>query len=130
MNKQQKAYSVAEIKLKAAEAVLKAREKSFLKLRGRPESCLYEIDDDQTFDALLIEFYEDPEIVNMADDIEAHRTALNTAEDELIEYALSIAPAGLRETLRRGAATRATIRKELIQATMKLDTETVPKVIV
>ena len=125
MNKQQKAYITAKAALEAAEEILAEREKSFLEHRGRPEARLHEIEDELAFDSLLIEFYEDPEIVAMEEDVQGKRDALRAAENILIEYGLSIAPAGVREDLRRGAATQIKIRQKLIDLVVKLDTKTV-----
>lgn len=125
MNKQQNAYITAKAAMEAAEEILAEREKSFLEHRGRPEDRLHEIEDERAFDSLLIEFYEDPEIVALEEDVQAKRDALRAAENSLIEYGLSIAPAGVREDLRRGAATQIKIRQKLIGLVVKLDTKTV-----
>lgn len=125
MNKQQRAYAAAERAMKAAEASMAAEEAAFLERKGRTERNLCEIEDDRAFDALLMEFYEEPPIVALAEDVEAKREAKRAAEHNLIEYALGIAPAGIRETLRRGAEKQIKIRNELISAAMKLDTATV-----
>lgn len=50
---------------------------------------------------------------------------LKEAENALIEYALSIAPAGVRDTLRKGAETMPHIRKSLLDAVFRLDTRTI-----
>ena len=125
MNKQQKAYTTAKAALEAAEEILAEREKSFLEHRGRPEDRLHEIEDERAFDSLLIEFYEDPEIVALEEDVHAKRDALRASENSLIEYALGLSPAGVRETMRQGAATQIKIRQKLLDLVMKLDTKTV-----
>ena len=125
MNKQQRAYAAAERGLKSAEATMAAAEAAFLERKGRPERNLCEIEDDRAFDALLTEFYEDPEIVAMEEDVEAKRAVKKAAEQDLIEYALEISPAGIRETLRRGAERQIQIRRKLIAIVMTLDTNTV-----
>lgn len=125
MNNQQRAYITAKAAMEAAENILIGREKSFLEHRGRKEDRLHEIEDETDFDSLLIEFYEDPEIVAMEEDLQAKRDTMRAAEDRLIVYALGIAPAGVRETLRNGAATQIKIRQKLLDLAMKLDTKTV-----
>lgn len=125
MNKQQKAYHTAARSLKKAEEVLAAEEAAFLERKGRTESRLYEIEDDLVFDSLLIEFYEEPEIVAMEEDVQAKRKALAAAEQDLITYALEIAPVGIRETLRGGAERQINIRRSLIDLAMRLNTKTV-----
>lgn len=125
MNKQQREYTAAKKALEKAEAALKAEEKVFMQRKGRTEARMEDIEDDRAFDCLLMEFYEEPEIVALAEVVEAKRDELRAAENSLIEFALSIAPAGIRETLRKGASTQITIRQKLIETTMKLDTRTV-----
>jgi hypothetical protein len=62
------------------------------------------------------------------EDIEADHTAarlaLKAAEKALIEYALTLAPPKIRETLRQGIK-EVKIREQLINTVMKLDTKTV-----
>ncbi len=57
-------FSTTAQTLEAAEAALAAAEREFLAYRGRHENRLREILFDGAFDALLMEFYEDP--VNVA----------------------------------------------------------------
>lgn len=125
MNKEQKAYIAAKKDLARAEKIVADREKSFLENRGRHEDRLFQIDDERAFDSLLIEFYEDPEIVAMEENVHTKRDALKQAEKALIEYALEIVPAGVRETLRKGADAQIKIREKLIDLVVKLDTKTV-----
>lgn len=125
MNKQQKEYIQTKKALADSEEVLAGREKSFLEHRGIQVDRLWQIEDERAFDALLIEFYEDPEIVAMEEDTHQKRDAMKEAEEALIEYALGISPAGVRETLRKGAATQAKIRRKLVDMVMALNTNTV-----
>lgn len=125
MNKVQKEYIHAMRTLEIAEENMAAEEAAFLARKRRPETRLYEIEDDKVFDALLIEFFEEPEIVSMSEDIEAKRDKCKAAEEALIEYALEISPPGVRDTLREGAATQVKIRRRLIELVMALNTATV-----
>jgi hypothetical protein len=112
---------------KAAFRTLKAemdkKERVFLKGKGRAEAHIWEIEDETVFDLLNEEFAALTKDV-WSDYITA-RDALKSAEEALIEYALSIAPAKIRETLRRGMRVIA-FRNRLIDDVMLLDTKTVP----
>ena len=45
----------------------------------------------------------------------------------MIEYGLSIAPAGIRSTLAKGAKDNYTTRQKLIELVFRLDVSTVPR---
>ena len=49
------------------------------------------------------------------------------AEDRLIEYGISIAPAGIRATLTKGAKDNYAARQKLIDLVLRLDISTVPR---
>lgn len=55
------------------------------------------------------------------------RAALIAAEDRLIEYGISIAPAGIRATLTKGAKDNYAARQKLIDLVLRLDISTVPR---
>jgi hypothetical protein len=124
MNKVQRDYMVSKAALDAIEAVMAEKELKFLQSKGRTESHIWAIDDEAVFDLLNVEFCAT--IEDMDADYEAAQLALKAAKNALIEYALSIAPAGIRETLRWGSKNQAVIREQLIDAIMRFDTSTFP----
>jgi hypothetical protein len=124
MNKVQMNYMQSKAALKAVEAVLAERELVFLKGKGRTEKHIWTIEDEAVFDLLSVEFAATVETLDA--DYTTARLALKAAESALIEYALSISPAGIRETLRRGSKNQIAIREQLIDIVMRLDTSTVP----
>lgn len=60
-----------------------------------------------------------------ADILDAEKT-LKDAEDNLVAYGISLAPAFIRATLERGVKENYTIRKKLIDMVLRLDVSTVP----
>ena len=118
MGEKQKSYVEATERLKEAEKTMIAAEYDFLRRKGRPETRLDEIDDDAAFDSLLIELYENPEVVDLAEDVQKKRRDMRSAEITLIDYALSIVPDDVRETLREGARTQIMIRQKIIDSIM------------
>jgi hypothetical protein len=124
MNRVQKNYMASEAALKEIEAALAEKELKFLQSRGRKEAHVWAIEEEAIFDLLNVEF--SATVKGMAAARTAARLALKDAENALIEYALSLAPAGIRETLRQGARDYLKIRKDLIDTAMRLDTSTVP----
>jgi hypothetical protein len=124
MNRVQRNYIVSRAALEAIEAVMAEKELQFLRSKGRTENHVWAIEDEAVFDLLNVEFCVSIEDIDA--DYEAARLALRAAENALIEYALSITPDKIRETLRQGSNTQTAIRKKMINVVMKLDTSTVP----
>jgi hypothetical protein len=124
MNKVQKNYLAAKAAYDTIEAMLAEKELKFLQSKGRAESHIWAIEDEAIFDLLNEEFSKI--IEDLYDDCVSARLALRAAERALIDYGLSIAPAGIRETLRRGSKEQFMIREKLIKTIMRLDTSTVP----
>ena len=58
-------------------------------------------------------------------DILAAEESIKAAEDAMIAYGLSIAPAGIRDTLERGVKENYTIRLKVIDAVFRLDVSSV-----
>ena len=52
--------------------------------------------------------------------------ALKAAEDRIVEYRLSLAPAGIRSPLEKGAKDSHATRQKLIDLVFRLDVSTVP----
>ena len=55
----------------------------------------------------------------------AARAALKAAEDRLIAYGLSLAPAGVRATLEKAVRNNAATRAKVLDLTFRLDVSTV-----
>lgn len=108
----------------AVEGALGAKEAEFLRSRGRAETRIYMIDDDETFSRLNAEFAPHAECFGAG--CAAAKTALREAESALVEYALSVAPAKIRDTLRSGCK-KIVFREKLIGSIMRLDAAAVPR---
>lgn len=126
MNKQQKAYALAKAAYETALHEQKAAEINYIAKNniknsdGTTPRNIYAIEDDticeKAFDDLAK--YDD-ERYNAFQE-------LKTAEDDLIEYGLSIIPAGIAETL-RAVKNNLKYREKIIDLTFKLDTKTVKR---
>lgn len=126
MNKQQRAYA----KAKAAFALAKEHENetecAYLAAHGY-KGPLYALEgkiDADLYDALEIGICENEDCAAAFSASIDARKALVKAEDALIEYGISISPAGIRDTLRSGVKRRE-IREKLIGLAFRLDTRTV-----
>lgn len=130
MNKEQKAYALAKAKAQTLFELQKEHEAEFLKGSGYtnedgeiPER-MWMIDDENEFKCLCAEFDKSP--LNLTSQVNAAEAELRKAEDALIDYALSIIPAGPRDTLNRNRNSYS-IRKKMLDIAFKLDTRTVRK---
>jgi hypothetical protein len=123
MNQIQKNYVTAKTAFKAIEEARNAEEAEFLKSKGRDEKHIWMIDDEGVFDLLNKEFSDTAGAFDTKYTIA--REALKAAEKELVSFALSISPEGIRETLKAGSK-RVAGREELIAHIMRLDTATIP----
>lgn len=86
---------------------------------------VYCIDNMETFDRANEETSAQIESSGLwADILEAEKT-MEAAEDAMIAYGLSIAPAPIRATLERGVKENYTIRLKVIDAVFRLDVSTV-----
>lgn len=131
MNKSQRAYMIAKARVQEIESRQEEIEKKYIADNGivNPDGStpefLWCMDDDAAFDkaneavAALISAAGLESVLNAA------RDALKAAEDRLIAYGLSLAPASVRATLERGVKQNATIRQKVIDATYRLDVSTV-----
>jgi hypothetical protein len=124
MNQEQKNYIAAKAAVDAIESAIAEKELKFLQGKGREETRIWAIEDEEVFEILNAEFSVAEE--SICADYTSARKLLKTSERALVEYALSIAPDGIRETLRRGSKEQATVRKKLIETIMRLDVSTVP----
>ena len=86
---------------------------------------VYCIDNMETFDRAVEATSAEIEGSGLWADILAAEESLKAAEDAMIAYGLSIAPAGIRATLERGVKENYTIRLKVIDAVFHLDVSTV-----
>jgi hypothetical protein len=124
MNKQQKAYAIAKAAYDVALHEQRAAELEYITSNGIKNSDgttprnIYSIEDDSICDKA----YED--LAEYDDKRYEAFQALTKAEDDLIEYGLSIAPKAVAETL-RSVKDNLKYRKQIIDLTFRLDTRTV-----
>ena len=130
-NSAQRAYMLAKAHLQALRNQEAEIERAYIAAHGIhngdgtiPER-VYCIDDMETFDRANEETAAEIEGSGLWADILAAEEALKAAEDVMIAYGLSIAPAGIRATLERGVKDNFTIRQKLIDLTFRLDVSTV-----
>ena len=86
---------------------------------------VYCIDNMETFDRAVEATSAEIEGSGLWADILAAEESLKAAEDAMIAYGLSIAPAGIRATLERGVKENYTIRIKVIDAVFHLVVSTV-----
>ena len=127
----QRQYMTAKAQLETLESIAQDLERDYIRVHhivnadGTIPTAIYCIDDEATFDRANAETDAMPEHqANWTEQLKA-REALKAAEDALIAYGLSIAPAKVRETLRRAAATDYTTRCKIIDLAFRLDVSTV-----
>ena len=130
-NSAQRAYMLAKAHLQALRNQEAEIERAYIVAHGIhngdgtiPER-VYCINDMETFDRANEETAAEIEGSGLWADILAAEEALKAAEDVMIAYGLSIAPAGIRATLERGVKDNFTIRQKLIDLTFRLDVSTV-----
>ena len=131
MNKIQRAYMIAKARVQEIESRQEEIEKKYIADNGivNPDGStpefLWCMDDDAAFDKANEEFAALISAAGLETALNAARDALKAAEDRLIAYGLSLAPAGVRATLERGVKQNAAIRQKVIDATYRLDVSTV-----
>lgn len=132
-SEQQRTYNQARLASELAGARAAAHERAFLVARGatdrrgRPARCLWQIENDAVFDTLEAEYQADPEAVKLQKADMAARAALIKAEKDLVAWALSIVPAGIRATLAPAAEKDHATRKKIIDLAMQLDAAALPQ---
>lgn len=130
-NKFQRSYMIAKARVLEIETQQEQIEKKYIAENGivNPDGSipeyLYCIDDDTAFEkanaecgALIIAAGLDAELVSA-------RAALKVAEDCLISYGLSLAPAGVRATLENAVQWNAVTREKVLDLAFRLDVSTV-----
>ena len=131
MNKIQNSYMVAKAHVRQIESQQEEIEKKYIADNGivNPDGStpefLWCMDDDAAFDKANEEVSALISAAGLETALNAAKAHLKTAEDRLIAYGLSLAPAGVRATLERGVKQNATTRQKLIDLTFRLDVSTV-----
>ena len=130
-NSAQRAYMLAKAHLQALREQEAEIERAYIVAHGIhnaddtiPER-VYCIDDAETFDRASEETAAKIEGSGLWADILAAEESIKAAEDAMIAYGLSIAPAGIRDTLERGVKENYTIRLKVIDAVFRLDVSSV-----
>lgn len=131
MNKFQRAYMIAKAHVQEIESQQEEIEKKYIADNGivNPDGStpefLWCMDDDAAFDKANEAVSALISAAGLESGLNAARDALKSAEDRLIAYGLSLAPASVRATLERGVKQNAAIRQKVIDATYRLDVSTV-----
>lgn len=130
-NSAQRAYMLAKAHLQALKDREAEIERAYIiahSIRNADDTIperVYCIDNMETFDRAIEATSAEIEGSGLWADILAAEESLKAAEDAMIAYGLSIAPAGIRATLERGVKENYTIRLKVIDAVFHLDVSTV-----
>jgi hypothetical protein len=130
-NTEQRTYMLAKAHLETLKGIQDDMERKYIAEQGikNPNgeipTRIYCIDDSEVFDRVNKEFGELPEAKALWHEILEAEELLKQAEEQLIIYGLSIAPAKEREILARAAETNYTTRIKIIDLVMRLDVATV-----
>jgi hypothetical protein len=134
MNKQQKAYLLAKAKLEALEQQENEVDRLYIIEKGikNPDGSIptrtYMIENDELADKAIDDVGKILVESGLWAKILEARKELKAAEENLINYGLSIIPERLaneKETLTRAAKTNYTVRRKIIDLVFRLDTSTV-----
>lgn len=130
-NSAQRAYMLAKAHLQALKDREAEIERAYIiahSIRNADDTIperVYCIDNMETFDRAVEATSAEIEGSGLWADILAAEESLKAAEDAMIAYGLSIAPAGIRATLEHGVKENYTIRLKVIDAVFHLDVSTV-----
>lgn len=131
MNKEQIAYAVAKAKLEALEEAVNEQEMAFILENaienpdGSIPKHLWCMEDEDAFNVANTEFGRIMTESGLEADLNAARSLLHKAENELIAYGLSLAPERVRKTLEESARTDWKTREKILELTFRLDAVTV-----
>lgn len=131
MNQYQEQYAAAKASVQAVEEMISAVEQDYIMAQGivNPDNTvprhIYCIGDEGLFDKANQECSALVNAKGLEVDLNNAKEELRKAEDALIAYGISIAPAGLKETLARGIDADCNIRSKMIDMVFRLDTATV-----
>ena len=132
-NKIQREYITAKALVEMLEQQMEQMERAYISAHGivNPDGTtpklIYCITDDSAFDKANEEVSAQVAACGLEAEYNTAQDALRAAEDRLIRYGLSIAPAGVLATLEKGVKANCTIRKKLIDLVLRLDVSTVPQ---
>ena len=132
-NKVQREYMAAKALVKTLEDQQEQMERAYITAHGitNPDGSTPErifcIEDEAAFDKANEEQAAEMAACGLEAKYNAAMAALKTAEDRMIEYGLSLAPAGIRSTLEKGAKNSPATRQKLIDLVFRLDVSTVPR---
>lgn len=132
-NKIQREYITAKALVEMLEQQMEQMERAYISAHGivNPDGTtpklIYCITDDSAFDKANEEFSAQVAACGLEAEYNTAQDALRAAEDRLIRYGLSIAPAGVLATLEKGVKANCTIRQKLIDLVLRLDVSTVPQ---
>lgn len=131
MSSEQVAYVVAKVLYDAAEADRKSKEKAWLASQGvknadgtTPDTLWAYDGPEEEFDRICTAFEDDVFMTAAAMHVDEACKNLRAAEDKLIAYGLSIAPANIRDVLQANIR-KYDVRRKIIDLTFRLDTSTV-----
>ena len=130
-NNFQRAYMIAKAHVQEIESRQKEIEKKYIAEHGivNPDGSIPELiycmEDDAAFEKANEECSALIVAAGLEDELNAARDTLKSAEDRLIVYGLSIAPAGVRATLEKGVKENFTIRQKVLDLVFRLDVSTV-----
>ena len=131
MNKEQIAYAVAKAKLEALEEAVNEQEMAFILENaienpdGSIPKHLWCMEDEDAFNIANTELGRIMTESGLEAELNAARSLLHKAEDELIAYGLSLAPERVRRTLEASARTDWKTREKILELTFRLDLVTV-----
>lgn len=130
-NKYQKAYMTAKARVQEIESRQEAIEKKYISDNdivnpdGSVPEFLYCMEDDAAFEKANDECAVLIAATGLEADLLSARSALKIAEDHLIAYGLSLAPAGVRATLEKAVQHNAATRAKVLDLAFRLDVSTV-----
>ena len=133
MNKIQKTYATAKAYYETIEESIKEYERDWIikngikRLDGTTPVHLWQLCLDEE-ENMFLDYSErldnDSDYQSLMDEKRIARKLLHEAEECLIDFGLSVAPSGIRETLEKGR-TNLKIREKLIDLAFRLDARTI-----
>jgi hypothetical protein len=132
-NKAQRDYKYAKSRLDKLEAIQNEQESQYIISKGivNPDGSIplrtWSIEDDSVSNAAIEEFSSIIEKSGLWSSICDAREALKVSEENLIAYAISILPAGMRSIMIEAAATNYTSRQKMLETVLQLDVSTVKR---
>lgn len=131
-NKFQRSYMVAKARVEAVKAQQEAIEKKYIADNGisNPDGSIpkliYCMEDDAAFEKANEECSSLIVAAGLEAELSAANDTLKAAEDRLIAYGLSLAPAGVRAALEKDVKENYTTRQKVLDLAFRLDVSTVP----